>query len=279
MATQIDDPTCAAYELLAPFYDRYTQKYGTDLWLAKIEAIAIEYGLRGSRLLDVGCGTGKSFLPMLARGYDITAFDISPAMAARACEAAAGTGTEVLVADVRDLPALGRFDLATALDDALNYLLSDDELEAAFTGLARNLRPGGLLVFDLNTLPLFQDGLTRDMAMEIDGAFFCWRGEVGAPEELAPGGIGSAVIEVFSTADGECWRRVSSRHVQRHHPPETVARLLRDTGFELLSCRGLVTSAQIDLVGDEQRHKKLLYFARRATTSISGGPSIGGEYE
>src|SRR3954454_5947743 len=222
MATEIQDPTYEAYELLAPFYDRYTHGYEHECWLAGIEAIGLEHGLLGSRLLDVGCGTGKSFLPMVARGYEVTAFDISPAMVVRACEAAAGSGAEVLVADVRELPRLGRFDLATALDDALNYLLSDDELLAAFTALARNLRPGGVLVFDVNSLPAFQDGLTRDMAMEMDGAFFCWRGELGAPSEMEPGGIGSAVIEVFSTEDGEFLRRVSSRNVQRHHQHATV---------------------------------------------------------
>jgi SAM-dependent methyltransferase len=278
MATQVDDPTFQAYELLAPFYDRYTEKYGNERWLSNIESIAIEHGLRGCRLLDVGCGTGKSFLPMLARGYEVTAVDISPAMVARACEAAAAASeaATILVADVRDLPQLGRFDLVTALDDALNYMLSDEELFAAFRGLARNLRPGGLLVFDLNSLPAFQAGLTRDMAMEVDGAFFCWRGEVGTPEQMPPGGVGSAVIEVFSTDDGECWRRVSSRHVQRHHPPANVERLLREAGFELLSRRGQVTGAQIDRAGQEEHHRKLLYFARRAP-SVSG--SNGGDHE
>jgi predicted TPR repeat methyltransferase len=278
MATPVQDPTYAAYELLAPFYDRYTHEYSHELWLASIETIALEHGLRGSRLLDIGCGTGKSFLPMLARGYEVTAFDISPAMVARACEAATGSGAEVLVADVRELPQLGRFDIAIALDDALNYMLSDDELLDAFNGVARNLRPGGLLVFDLNSLPTFQAGLTRDMAMELDDTFFCWRGEVEAPEEMAPGGIGSAVIEVFSTDDGESWRRVSSRHVQRHHPPAIVARLLAEAGFELLSCRGQVSAAQIEPNGDEQRHRKLVYFARRLPTSLADEPLNGGDY-
>jgi SAM-dependent methyltransferase len=277
MATQLQDPTYEAYELLAPFYDRYTHKYGHERWLASIEAIAFEHGLRGSRLLDVGCGTGKSFVPMIERGYEVTAFDISPAMAVRASEAAAGSGAEILVADVRDLPQLGRFDLAMALDDTLNYMLSDEELLAAFEGLARNLRSGGLLVFDLNTLPTFQAGLTRDMAMEAEGAFFCWRGEVGAAAEMAPGGIGSAVIEVFSTDDGECWRRVSSRHVQRHHPPETVERLLRRAGFELLSRRGQVTATQIEPEGRDDRHRKLVYFARRSAPSSCTTPPNGGE--
>jgi hypothetical protein len=182
----------------------------------------------------------------------------------------------VLVADVRELSRLGRFDFATALDDAFNYMLSDDELLAAFTALALNLRPGGLLVFDLNSLPTFREGLTRDIAMEMDGAFFCWRGEVGAVEDVTPGAIGAAVIEVFSTDDGECWRRVSSRHVQRHHPPETVERLLVEAGFELLSVRGQVSGGEIVPFGDETLHRKLLYFARRSPTSFLS-ESNGGE--
>src|SRR3954467_11615980 len=152
MATQIEDPTVAAYELLAPFYDLYTHDYAHEELLGNIEGIAIEHGLIGRRLLDVGCGTGKSFLPMLARGYEVTACDISPGMVERAREAGDASGAEVFVADARELPDIGAFDIAIALDDALNYLLADDELAMVFEGVARNLRPGGVFVFDLNTL-------------------------------------------------------------------------------------------------------------------------------
>src|SRR6266516_4248608 len=116
MATRIEDPAFSAYELLAPFYDLYTHDYEHDRWLANIEAIALGHGLSGRRLLDVGCGTGKSFLPMLARGYEVTACDISPAMVERARAVAGPGGADVLVADARELPALGPFDIAMALD-------------------------------------------------------------------------------------------------------------------------------------------------------------------
>jgi SAM-dependent methyltransferase len=274
MAAQIEDPTLAAYELLAPFYDSYTRGFGHDRWLANLEAIAIEHGLRGNRLLDVGCGTGKSFLPMLARGYEVTGCDISPAMVELARDR--DSGAEVLVADARDLPVLGRFDLVTSLDDALNYVLSDEELGMTFAGIARNLRPGGLFVFDLTSIAGFRTFFSRDMAMEDGRAFYCWRGEAD-PADTSPGSIVGSVIEVFSTDDGECWRRVSSRHVQRHHPPELVEKLLASAGFQLLSRRGQMTGAQIDPVGDDEHHAKLVYFARRAPTTCAIGPSTGGE--
>ena len=261
MATQIEDPAVAAYELLAPFYDLYTHDYGHDEWLANIEAIALEHGLSGRRLLDVGCGTGKSFLPMLARGYDVTACDISPGMVERARE----TEADVFVADARDLPDVGPFDVAIALDDALNYVLSDDELGMVFEGIARNLRPGGIFVFDLNSLLTYRQFFTRDMASEVGSAFFCWRGQE-RPEDLVAGSLASSVIEVFSSEGGECWRRYSSRHVQRHHPPAVVERLLADAGFELLSRRGQMSGTRIDPVGDDDLHTKLLYFARLVTS-------------
>lgn len=272
-----EDPTLAAYESLAPFYDSYTHNYGHAAWLANIERIALSHGLRGNRLLDVGCGTGKSFLPLLERGYEVTACDISPAMAERASEAG-GDDARILVADARELPVLGRFDLVTSIDDALNYLLSEEELAMTFEGVARNLRPGGLFAFDLNTISCYRDYFLRDMAVEVDGAFFCWRGEA-EPGDIEPGALVMASIEVFASNDGECWRRSSSRHVQRHHPPEVVERLLAQAGFALVERRGHVVGSQLDPVGDEHTHVKLDYFARRLPSHKPRSPMdpIGGD--
>jgi SAM-dependent methyltransferase len=265
MATTLEDPALAAYESLAPFYDLYTEGYGYEAWLSNIEAILLSHGLAGGRLLDVGCGTGKSFMPMLERGYDVTACDLSPAMVERAREAAAGTTADVFVADMRELPAIGRFDLVTCLDDALNYLLTDDELRRAFTGVAANLRPGGLFVFDLNTLGGYRHHVLRDIAMDAHGAFICWRGNCDA-DAVEPGGLFSSLIEVFAPEDDGGWRRYTSEHVQRHHPAGLVERLLSDAGFDLLERRGQVTGARLDPVGDEDHHRKFDYFARRRPT-------------
>jgi SAM-dependent methyltransferase len=264
MSTIIPDPSFTAYESLAPFYDRYTQGQSHDVWLGNLERIALEHGLYGSRLLDVACGTGKSFLPMLARGYEVTACDISPSMVEIAREAALGTGAEVLVADARDLPVLGRFDLVTSINDSLNYVLGERELGSVFRGVAHNLRPGGLFVFDLSSLHTYRHFFARDIAMEADGAFFCWRGETAA--DAPPGVLASSMVEVFATDDGECWHRTRSRHVQRHHPPEIVERLLGEAGFDVLERRGQLGPSRLDPVADEAVHVKLVYFARRVTT-------------
>jgi SAM-dependent methyltransferase len=266
MTTFTQDPALEAYESLAPFYDSYTGRERYEEWLPTLEEIALEHGLAGSRVLDVGCGTGKSFLPLAARGYEVTAFDISPSMVERARESAEGTGAEVVVADVRELPLLGRFDLATSLNDSLNYMLTPEELLAAFEGIARNLRPGGLLVFDLGSLHSYRHHFGRDMAGDADDrTFFCWRGKT--PVDAPPGVLASSVLEVFASADGESWQRTSSRHLCRHHPPELVERLLGEAGLDLLELRGQISATCIEPVADDNRHLKLVYFARRATSA------------
>jgi hypothetical protein len=122
-------------------------------------------------------------------------------------------------------------------------------------------------VFDLNTLGAYRGAFPSATAMEFDGAFFCWRCE--DPESLEPGAVFSSVVEVFASEDGDCWRRVSSRHVQRHHPPATVERLLREAGFELIERRGQITGGRLEVVADEELHMKLDYFARRLPTEPS----------
>lgn len=254
------DCALEAYEQFAPYYDLFMRPYDYERWLGNLEALAREHGLSGRRLLDVACGTGRSFLPMLARGYRVTACDLSPSMVAEA-RRVAGEAVDLHVADVRELPVFGEFDLVTCLDDSLNYLLSEKELELAFRRIGGNLRPGGLLLFDLNTLATYRGLFSHDAISEIGDAVFCWRGDRDAA--LDPGGLREIRIEVFHRSGVECWRRTTSGHVQRHHRPDDVERALARSGLSLLALRGQVTGAAIETPPDEGRHTKLVYLASR----------------
>jgi SAM-dependent methyltransferase len=252
------DPALAAYEELAPFYDEFTAGYDYERWLGELQALAVAHGLRGRRLLDVACGTGKSFMPMLERGYDVTACDLSPAMVDRA--RAKAPEAEVLVADMRELPVLGEFDLITCLDDSLNYVLAREEAEAAIAGMAANLAPGGLLAFDVNTLGTYTRLFGRDSVSDAGERVFCWRGAT-APD-AGPGERFAAAIDVFSRSHDGCWSRAVSRHEQRHHPRAEIEAGLALAGLEPVAVRGQAVGARLEPEPDEERHQKLVYLAR-----------------
>jgi SAM-dependent methyltransferase len=247
-----------AYDSLALDYDLLTQDYRHDLWLDRLESLAVQYGLRGRRLLDLGCGTGKSFLPLLKRGYSVTACDLSPAMLEIARRKA--PSAELHEADLRELPLLGEFDLVTALDDPLNYMLTESDLEASFRGIARNLSPDGVAIFDLNTLAQYRGQFARASAVESDSSLLVWRGHAG--NETASGATVEATIDVFTPADSNTWRRTSSRHRQRHWPRQTVERLVAGAGLELVGIHGQRTGVRIEDRLDELVHIKAIYVAR-----------------
>lgn len=248
-----------AYEAIAPAYDVLTGGYPHERWLACLEQLAIVHGLRGKRLLDLACGTGASFLPMLDRGYTVTACDIAQAMLDRARVKAPRARLHRV--DMRQLPALGSFDLITCLDDALNYLLTDDELAAAFDGIARNLAGDGIAVWDLNTLAQYRGQFAQDRIVECPDLYIGW-GTSRGRAAINAGGIVEVVIDAFART-GETWRRTTSTHRQRHWPRDTVARLARDARLELIDVRGQRPGVLIDPDLDELVHIKAIYLAAR----------------
>lgn len=268
------DRTADAYDCLAPYYDEFTTGYAHEDWVEAIERRAVELGLRGWRALDIACGTGKSTAPLLARGYSVLACDISTEMVHEAQRKFPAHEQSFVVADMRELPPLGEFDLILCLDDAVNYLLSDDELEATFEGVAASLSPDGIFAFDLNSLQTYRSSFAQAIIRHTDGIFFGWRGESATTVE--PGEIAAATLEIFAEREDGLWERRSSRHVQRHHPPETVRRALAHAGLECCAVAGQLAGAQLEADADEQRHIKLVYFAqRRKSEPLEGVIDMG----
>jgi SAM-dependent methyltransferase len=224
-----------AYEAIAPVYDDFTAHHDYQLWLGELLKVAAAHGLGdGRRLLDVGCGTGKSFIPMLERGWTVTACDISPSMVDLA-RAKVGDAAELAVADMRELPRFGEFDLVWALDDAVNYLLDPVELERALAGMGANLAPGGLLIFDVNLIDTYRNFFSQEVVMERDGRRLIWRG-LGSPD-LAPGSIVEASFEVEPLEEGRA-AIAAELHRQRHFPDDEVREVLRRAGLVLLDTYG-----------------------------------------
>ena len=72
----------SAYDAFAPYYDAFTSASDYEHWTEQVLARAARHHLARNRLLDLAWGTGKSFLPLLSRGYRETGCDSSAAILA-----------------------------------------------------------------------------------------------------------------------------------------------------------------------------------------------------
>ncbi len=166
-------------------------------------------------------------------------------------KAKVGEAATLLTADMRNLPVLGQFDLAWAVNDSVNYLLTREELELALTGMRRNLAPSGMVVFDLNTLATYRTFFSSEHAVEVNGKRLIWRGQMSAAE-VSPGSISEARFEVA----GE--EGLTHVHRQRHFTEEEALAAIDAAGLRCLDVLGELDGA-LERGVDEGLHTKAVY--------------------
>src|SRR5207302_1680897 len=121
-----------AFDVRHPLFHRYLQRVA----VRRIEMIERASGIRGGRLLDVGCGTGEVLLAARARGW--TAQGVEPERTGAEVARARGVDVRVSPLEQSGLPERS-FDVVSAF-----HVLEHMPDSRAFLGtLARWARSGG----------------------------------------------------------------------------------------------------------------------------------------
>ncbi len=250
------DPALVAYEAFAAVYNDFNHSNDYEMWLGRALLPELrQHGLReGGSALDVGCGTGRAFQPLLRRGWRVHGCDLSPAMLNLAAQEG-GADVALQVADMRDLPHLGDFDLVLSLNDSVNYLLGDKDLVPALVGMRRNLAENGLLIFDVNSDSTYRSGYSEVREVEHQDSRWVWAGR----GEVAP-----AVFEAEISGD-----RLAEpiSHMERFRPEREVLEAMRAAGIEPLATLGMSESdgeIVLSAPADEGRDYKLVFIGAAA---------------
>jgi SAM-dependent methyltransferase len=100
----------------------------------------------GTDLLDVGCGTGLHAQHLISR-YNVTGADYSRSMLQIAAHRL-GTDAQLVQCDMRVLELPNLFDAVTCLFASIGTMRNRSELDAAIVGMAKHLKPGGVLLVE-----------------------------------------------------------------------------------------------------------------------------------
>ncbi|HVD41539.1 MAG TPA: class I SAM-dependent methyltransferase [Solirubrobacterales bacterium] len=221
------DPALTAYEAFAAVYNEFNHANDYEMWLGETLLPELrKHGLReGGKALDVGCGTGRAFQPLLRRGWRIQGSDLSPAMLERAAEEG-GAEVSLQAADMRDLPRFGEFDLVLSLNDSVNYLLGEDDLVRALEGMKANLAEHGLLIFDVNSHLTYANQYAERHEVEHQGSSWVWDGR----GEVAP-----SIFEAKISGD----RLEPIQHLERFRPEGEVLEAMQTVGIRPLASLGM----------------------------------------
>lgn len=246
------DPARVAYQAIAPIYDEFCGANDYEMWIGTLLPELEKHGLRQGRLLDIGCRRGRTFEPMLKRGWEIVGCDLSPAMLVEA-RAKFGDAVPLHEASLRELPVFGEFELVWALNDVVNYLLEDEDLERAFAGIRANLAPGGLILFDSNTVTVYRSSFGEADGVQKVGE---WRW-ASLTQEVVPGSI----VESQISGPGV----ETHIHRERRYSEAQIRAALQTAGLELVVSLGqqeVDGGLAMSELPDEGRDHKIIHICR-----------------
>ncbi|MFC4565812.1 class I SAM-dependent DNA methyltransferase [Nocardiopsis mangrovi] len=183
-------------------------------------------------VIELCCGTGAVLEELAERGYTVAGLDRSAPMLEQA-RARLGPAVELVRSELPDIPAGAAYDALISVGTGLNYLASPDDFARTLESMARTVRPGGPVVFDLLSVRMLTvdavEGFAQRPIVEFDDSSFFWTYEHNAAE-----GYCDLTYTRFQRCPGaadELFTRTRELHRIHLRERELVERLARQAGF------------------------------------------------
>src|ERR1041384_1134557 len=129
-------------EQIADVYDDWYKDYD-EAAITMLAELA-----RGRRALELGIGTGRIALPLVARGVEVHGLDASPAMVERLHAKPNGADVSVTIGDFTEVAVAGEFALIYIVFNTFFTLPTQDAQVRCFRNVAAHLAPGGCFLIE-----------------------------------------------------------------------------------------------------------------------------------
>ncbi|MCI5740824.1 MAG: class I SAM-dependent methyltransferase [Lachnospiraceae bacterium] len=219
-----------AYTSFAEVYDMFMDNVPYEEWSRYLTELLKEYRIEEGVVCELGCGTGKMTRLLADAGYDMIGVDMSEDMLAIA---SMENPQQILYLcqDMRELELYGTVAAVVSVCDSMNYLLEEEDLLEVFQRVNEYLEPGGVFLFDLNTIYKYETllGETTISENRPEGSFI-WENYYDAEEQ-----INEYDLTLFIQEKENLYRKFEETHYQRGYSLEKIRTLLEEAGMEFVT--------------------------------------------
>ena len=215
------------YDRFAGVYDRLMDDFDYPAWADYYLKILSLAGCSPRAACECACGTGSMTIALAKRGLRMVGCDLSEEMLRRAQEKARAAGVMIpfVHEDMTALTLPRPVEAILCPCDGVNYLTEEKRVRAFFRAALRNLRPGGVLAFDISS----RYKLTERMGdaffgEERDDVAYRWQNSL-------QGDLVTMDLTFFLRREDGLYERFEERHVQRAHRQEEMEDWLCTEGF------------------------------------------------
>ena len=259
-----------SYTGFAEVYDELMDNVPYEEWAAFVVSVLKEYGVGGvvpedtgelaknlaterNTVLDLGCGTG-TLTELLARaGFDMIGVDNSEEMLEIAIQKRERSGSDILylLQDMREFELYGTVGAVCSVCDSLNYILEDEDMVKVFSLVNNYLYPGGIFVFDFNTVYKYEQVIgDATIAENREDCSFIWENYYDAEKRINEYDLTIFVREFSEDGNrqsekrkdeeeshapggdcGEMFKRFTETHYQRGYTHDEMKGVLEAAGL------------------------------------------------
>lgn len=248
------------YAGFAAVYDMFMDDIPYEQWAEYVCGLLREQGITDGLVLELGCGTGSMTQLLAEAGYDMIGVDRSPEMLQAAVEKRDESGLDILylLQDMRAFELYGTVRAVVCVCDSLNYITEPEDLLQVFRLVENYLDPGGIFIFDLNTVYKYEEILGDcTIAEDRDAASFIWENEYDTAERL-----NVYQLSVFLREEDGRYSKYEEMHIQRAYAVEDVKDLLEKAGLEFVTVYDAFTRQPV------RQDSERVYFIARGSGKI-----------
>jgi len=243
------------YTNFAKVYDLFMDNVPYDKWVERIRDILHKENIFDGLICDLGCGTGAITERLANIGYDMIGIDNSYDMLDIAMEKKYTSGNDILYLcqDMREFELYGTVRAIVSGCDSLNYIQDLSGLEEVFSLVNNYLDPGGLFIFDMNTVYKYQNILGENTFSEVrDQAAFIWENTYDDNKR-----INEYDLNLFIKLENDIYKRFEERHVQRAYTFDEIVSAINSSNMQLEKY------LDADTYGDlRENTERILFIAR-----------------
>lgn len=144
-------------DIYIELYDDFASSLKTNEEVAFLKQIFN----KNQQIIEFGCGTGRTLIPLLQSGFQISGFDFSKNMIKRAKEKLKREkiNTTLYIKDLTNFSFRSKFDGAILSQRTLNFISTAEKQRKALENIAKVLKKGSILV--INLMPSNPDGFSQ----------------------------------------------------------------------------------------------------------------------
>jgi len=222
-----------AYTSFAEVYDRFMDNIPYKGWGEYVTGLLNEYGIRDGLILDLGCGTGSLTELLADRGYDMIGVDNSEDMLQIAMDKREKSGKDILylMQDMREFELYGTAQAVLSICDCMNYILEYEDMVEVFRLVNNYLDPGGIFIFDLNTIYKYETLMGEStIAEDREECSFIWDNYYDKESQ-----INEYDLSLFIRQEEDLYRKYTENHYQRAYSLEEVKMVINEAGMDFVA--------------------------------------------